>query len=44
MKECRFEESFAIFCIYPVYLQKLGKIKMDAVTIATGNEGKTTFC
>ena len=44
MKECHFEQPFAIFGIYQVYLKKLGKIKMDAVTIATGNQGKTTFC
>ena len=37
MKECHFEQPFAIFGIYQVYLKKLGKIKMDAVTIATSN-------
>ena len=37
MKECHFEQAFAKFGIYPLYLKKLGKIKMAAVTIATGN-------
>ena len=44
MKECHFQQPFAIFGIYPVYLKKLGKSKVDAVTIANGNWGKTTFC
>ena len=36
MKECHFEQLFAIFGIYPIYFKKLGKIKMDSVTIAPG--------
>ena len=44
MKECHFEQPFAIFGIYPVYLKKLIQIKMNAVTIATINYGQTTFC
>ena len=43
MKESHFEQPFAIFGIYRVYLKKLGKIKMAAVTIATGNKGNM-FC
>ena len=37
MKECHFEQPFAKFGIYPLYFKKLGKMKMAAVTIATGN-------
>ena len=36
MKECHFEQLFAIFGIYSIYFKKLGKIKMDSVTIAPG--------
>ena len=34
----------SFFHIWQVYLKKLGKIKMAAVTIATSNLGKTMFC
>ena len=43
MKECGFEQPFAIFGIYPIYLKKLGKINMTAVTIATSNQEKIHF-
>ena len=43
MKESHFQQVFAIFGIYPLYLKKLGKIKMAAVTIATSKNFSRTL-
>ena len=43
MKESHFEQPFTIFGIYRVYLKKLGKMKMAAVTTATSSKGNM-FC
>lgn len=42
--KCRFEQPFATFGIYLLYLKKVGKIMISAVTILTIEQEKSTFC
>ena len=42
--KCRFEQPFATFGIYLLYLKKVDKINISAVTTLTIEQEKGTFC